>query len=246
MFVTPSSHSFNVAGSVDIIETYFRNFEILSKFERWPEIIPHALKALQEAKRLEKKQDEAKICAQLTLAAFNCHDYHKTIGFARQSRELSIEFKDRSLLVKTLYLESMAYRMLAPNQTSERNKQIIYQRAAFLADASVFVYLKEKMDDSSLEGKIYFNFAAVNVENPKGNLGKALDCYCIALNCFKRANAIDDQLRTKIQIGRIFLAQKNFKLCRLTLEMIKPLITNDEFAQQVEELTAHLLIAQKF
>lgn len=62
----------------DVIQTYFKNFETLSKLEKWEDIILQGRLALEEARTQKKFPEEAKICAQLTSTSF----YH---GYVKKS-----------------------------------------------------------------------------------------------------------------------------------------------------------------
>ena len=89
---------------IDVLETHFKDFESLAKAEKWEEIFSQGMVALETARKMERLQDEAKICAQLTSTAFYLGAYIQALVYAHRCHELSERFVDPTLFVRVLYL----------------------------------------------------------------------------------------------------------------------------------------------
>jgi tetratricopeptide (TPR) repeat protein len=243
---TSSSDSFHTyyhpKEDIDIINVYFENFEDLSKSEKWEEIISQGKMALETARKANRFQDEAKICAQLTSTAFYLGDYNQALMYANRCHELSEAFIDPSLFLRALYLESAVYRALA-SKSNEEVQETSYSRAVEIAEEAISIYSKKDIKNITLEGKIYFNLGAAHADNPKGDLKKAVDCYSFALYCFQSINAHDDIIRTNIRLGKVHLLQKNYDLCQQALDEVRPMISIDRLSMHADYLEAQLKLA---
>lgn len=91
---------------VDVIATYFENFENLCETEQWDEIISQGTPALEAAEKMDRQADEAKICAELSTAYFNKGDYETAFRYVKQCQDLSNNFKDPSLFIHSFHLEA--------------------------------------------------------------------------------------------------------------------------------------------
>lgn len=242
--LTDPRHNFSdCTEAIDIINKYFEAFEGLSKSEKWDEIIFQGEIALDAAKKANRTQDEAKICAQLTSTAFYLGNYNQALMYANRVHELSEEFVDPSFLLRALYLESAVYRALAVKCTEEQAQDASYLRAIEIGEEAVSIYAKMEVENINLKGKIYFNLGAAHADNPKGNLKKAVDCYAIAVECFKSVNAHDDMIRTSLRLGKIHLLQKHYDLCQQTLDEVRPLISSQRLSMHADYLEAQLKFA---
>lgn len=242
--LTDPRHNFSdCMEAIDVINNYFEAFEGFSKSEKWEEIILQGTIALEAAKKANRTQDEAKICAQLTSTAFYLGDYNQALIYANRVHELSEEFVDPSFLLRAFYLESAVYRALAAKCNEEQAQEASYLRAIEIGEEAVSIYAKMEVENINLKGKIYFNLGAAHADNPKGNLKKAVDCYAIAVECFKNVNANDDMIRTSIRLGKIHLLQKNYDLSQQILDEVRPLISNQRLSMHADYLEAQLKFA---
>jgi len=229
--------------AIDVIEVYFKDFEGLSKSEKWEEIISKGTIALEVAKKANRSQDEAKICAQLTSTAFYLGDYNQALIYANRCHSLSEEFVDSSLLLRALYLESAVHRALAAKCNEEQAQESSYLRAVEIGEEAASIYSKKDVENINLQGKIYFNLGAAHADNLKGDLKKAVDCYSIAIECFKNTNAMDDVIRTSIRLGKVYLLQKNYDLTQQVLDEVRSSISSERISMQADYLEAQLKLA---
>ncbi len=229
--------------SDDVVKIYFEKFEEFSKSEKWQEIISQGTVALEASKKASKPQDEAKICAQLTSTAFYLGDYNQALLYANRCHELSEEFIDPSLLLRALYLESAVHRALAAKCQEEQAQQASYLRAVKIGEEALSLYSKKEVKNINLQGKIYFNLGAAHADNPKGDLKAAMDCYLIAIKCFKDTKAVDDVIRTNMRLGKVHLLQKNYDLSQQVLDDVRSLIANERLSMHADYLEAQLKMA---
>lgn len=242
---TLSSHSLSIPsyeGDLETLSTYFENFERLAKAEQWKEILSQGQVAIEAAKNTGKKGDEAKICAQLTSTAYYLGDYDAALGYATRCHQLAEAFEDPALFVRALYLESAVHRALA-GKKNEQEQQRAYQLAVSIAEKARELYLEKKLDNQSLQGKIYFNWGAAHADNPQGDLKKAADCYEMALTCFKNASANDDIIRTRIRLGKVYLLQKKYDLSQETIKEARSQVMSTRISMQTDYLEAQLKLA---
>jgi tetratricopeptide (TPR) repeat protein len=239
----PSANSSKDSDIVDPIRTYFGNFEALAKSENWKEIIVQGKIALEFARENNRSQDEAKICAQLASTAFYSGEYTQVLIYVNRCQELSKNLIDPSLFLRSLYLKSAVYRAFATKEKEEQTQQISFLRAIETAEEAALIYTKKNINNINLQGKIYFNLGAAHADNPKGDLEKAAHCYFIALECFKKANAIDDCIRTNIRLGKIYLLQKQYDLSQQIIDEVRSQISNERLAMHADYLEAQLKLA---
>lgn len=227
----------------DVIQTYFKNFETLSKVEKWEDIISQGRLALEEARRQQRFPEEAKICAQLTSTSFYQGNYPEALSYAIRCHELAEEFSDPTLFIRALYLESAVHRALAGKNTNEELQQRSYQLAVKTADEATQVYSKKTVENENLKGKVYFNLGAAHADNPKGDLEEASRCYRIALGCFKNENSVDDVIRTSIRLGKVYLLRKEYECSQQVIDEVRFKISNQRLAMQADYLEAQLKFA---
>jgi|GEM_PF-544980 len=237
--ISTSQFSQAIDDSIRIIETYFKNFESLTKSEEWNEILISGTAALEAAREAGRPQDEAKICAQLTSTAFYLGDYDQALVYANRCHELSETFEDPALFVRALYLESAVHRATA----GKNGEQASYMRAVQVAEEALIVYQMKGIDNSSLQGKVYFNLGAAHADNPEGDLVKAGVAYAKALQCYTAAHATDDLIRTSIRLGKVYLLQKRYDLTEKVINEVRPQIATERLAMHVDYLEAQLKIA---
>ncbi|PWU16290.1 MAG: hypothetical protein C5B45_00800 [Chlamydiae bacterium] len=228
---------------INPIELYFKNFETLTKLEDWKEIITQGKTALAFAKNANRLQDEAKICAQLASIAFYSGEYIQVLIYANRCHELSKSFIDPTLFIRSLCLESAVYRAFAAKEKEELAQQISYLRAVETAEEAAHIYFKNNIDNAKAKGEIYFNLGAAHADNPKGDLEKAIDSYFIALECFKKTNAINDALRINIRLGKVYLLQKKYDLSQKIIDEVRSQISNERLAMHTDYLEAQLKLA---
>ncbi len=246
--ITPSdaiSQSSYLKADEDIIQTHFNNFEVLSKLEKWEDIISQGKLALTEARRERRFPEEAKICAQLTSTSFYQGNYSEALSYANRCHELAEEFSDPTLFIRALYLESAVHRALAGKGANEQDQQGSYQLAVEIAEESIQVYTKKTVDNPSLKGKVYFNLGAAHADNPKGNLEEASRCYIIALESFKDINATEDFIRTSIRLGKVFLLKKEYVHSQKIIDEVRLKISTERLAMHADYLEAQLKLALK-
>jgi tetratricopeptide (TPR) repeat protein len=226
----------------DIIETYFKNFETLTKSEQWNQIIIQGTSALDVARKSGRIQDEAKICAQLTSTFFYQGNYSQALEYALFCHELSEKLDDHCILLRALYLESAVYRALAGKNIED---ETLFIKAVKIAENAADIYEKNSVDDICLKGKIYFNWGAAHADHPKGDLTQAARCYIVAIDCFKSISANDDFIRVKIRLGKIYLLQKLYDDSQRIIDEIRPQISTQRIAMQADYLEAQLKLAIK-
>ena len=236
-----SGHQFihSIDDSIHMIETYFKNFESLARSEQWKEILFQGTMALEAARKSDRPQDEAKICAQLTSTAFYLGDYDQALIYANRCHELSEKFEDPALSVRALYLESAVHRAFA----GKNGQQMSYIRAVQIAEEALLTYQRKGVDDNNLQGKVYFNLGAAHADNPEGDLAKAGIAYAKALQCYTATDATDDLIRTSIRLGKVYLLQKRYDLTEKMINEVRPQITTERLAMHVDYLEAQLKIA---
>lgn len=228
---------------IEVIETYFTNFSLLAKAEKWEEILAQGKIAIEAAKKANRPQDEAKIYAQLTSTSFYLGDYTQSLIYANYCHKLSGNFVDPSLLIRALYLESAVHRALASKKDEEFEQQVSYLRAIEFCEEASRIYSEKNIDNKNLQGKIFLNLGAAHADNPKGDLTKAMDCYYRALECFKSTNAVDDIIRINIRLGKVHFMQKNYDLSQKIIDEVRPLLLSRRLAMQMDYLEAQLKAA---
>lgn len=227
----------------DVIGNYFKNFEILSKSEKWEEIIAQGSVVLEAARRANNHSDEAKICAQLTSTCFYMGNYDQALLYATRCHELAETFDDPALFIRALYLESAIYRALASKKKIEEGQQATYARTVEICEEAANIYSKMDVNNLNLKGKIYFNLGAAHADNPKGNLEKAEICYITAIDCFKHVNAIEDIIRTTMRLGKVYLLRNNYEQCQQIINEVRPLISSERLSMHADYLEAQLKFA---
>lgn len=233
----------NVIYCDDMIEAYFKNFEALAKAEQWEEIIAQGSAALEAAKKSNRSSDEAKICAQLTSTAFYMGDYDQALIYATRCHELAEKFDDPALFIRALYLESAIYRALAAKEPQENPQQLIYAQAVGICEEAADVFSKMDVENFNLKGKIYFNLGAAHADNPKGDLEKAENCYAIAIESFKKAQAADDMIRTTMRLGKVYLLLNDYEQCQQMINEVRPLISSQRLSMHADYLEAQVKFA---
>lgn len=228
---------------IETINQYFKEFELLAKSEKWKEIITKGTVALEAAKNAMQKNHEAKICAQLTSSAFYLGNYDLALKYATRCRELSENFEDLSLFTRSLYLESAIHRAIAGKNDDEQFQRQTFELAVRTAEKAIEIYLKISVENENLKGKVFFNLGAAHADNPKGDLVKAVNCYMTALDCFKKAEASEDLIRTQIRLGKVYLLQRNFNLSNDTIQAIRSQILNERIAMHTDYLEAQLKLS---
>jgi tetratricopeptide (TPR) repeat protein len=229
--------------SITIIDNYLKHFESLAKMEKWEEIISLGTEALKAVKITGRTGIEAKICAQLTSTAFYMGNYTSALNYANRCHELSKEFTDPSLYIRSLYLESAIHRAFASKHTDEEVQQKSFQHAVATAEEAIEVYSKSKVDNENLIGKVYFNLGAAHADNPKGDLEKAVLCYTTAVYHFKNVNAVDDIIRTHVRLGKVYLLQKKYQLTEEVIKEVRSQILCERLATHVDYLEAQFRYA---
>lgn len=227
----------------DVIGNYFKNFEMLSKSEKWEEIIAQGSVALEIARKSNRHSDEAKICAQLTSTSFYMGNYDQALVHATRSHELAEKFEDSTLFIRALYLESAIYRALAAKEKIEAEQQVAYARAVEICEEAAQIYSETDVKNTNLKGKIYFNLGAAHADNSKGNLEKAENSYNIAIDCFKNVNAMEDIIRTTMRLGKVYLLRNNYEQCQKVINEVRPLISGDRLSMHADYLEAQLKFA---
>lgn len=235
----------DIIKTIAVIETYFNNFEALSKSEKWKEIISQGDLATKAAKKANRSHDEAKICAQLTSSAFFLGNYDLAIKYARRCHELSEEFLDKTLLICALYLESAIYRALADKTVDQVEQQNLYHQALQIAEKSVTLYCKANINDEYLKGRVFFHLGTAHADNPKGDLEKAIDCYFTSLDCYEKVQAKKDIIRLNIRIGKVYLLQTKLDLCEKIIDEVRPLISSKRTTMHCDYLEGQLKLAMK-
>jgi 8-oxo-dGTP diphosphatase len=225
------------------MDTYFKNFETLAKTENWPEIISQGASALTEAKALGKKEEEAKICAQLASTAFYQGDYLKALEYANCCHQLSEQFQDCSLLVRALYLQSAVHRALARTTNCKISEQLLYSHAIKIAQEALRVYEENGLDNPNLKGKIYFNLGAAEADNPRGDLSQASIHYFRAWGCFQSAHAIDDVIATQIRLGKVYLLQEEPATVEQIIREVRSYASSERLNMQIDSLESQLKFA---
>lgn len=234
-----------LAAETSPVDTYFSHFEILAPAEKWDEILKEGVVALEAAKAENRPQDEAKICAQLASTCFYKGDFNQVLAYAQRCQKVSESFKDPTLYIRSLYLESSAYRAVAMKHQDEQLQQTCFQLAVETAEKGAELYHKREMQNPNLQGKVYFNLGAAHADNPQGDLGKAVSCYTIALDSFKSANNSDDIIRISLRLGRVYLLQRNYERTQICIDQARPMITKERIAMHADYLEAQLKIAQR-
>jgi tetratricopeptide (TPR) repeat protein len=229
---------------VSKLAEFQNSFEVLAKNEKWEEILSLGSLAFEEAKKFGKIQEEAKICAQLTSTCFYQGNYPRALEYVHRCHQLSEELEP-SLFLRALYLESAIYRAFAGKSSDEANEQALYLRAVETGEKAVDLYLEKGIDNTSLKGKIYFNLGAGHADNPKGNLYKAIECYSMAIDCFRQSRQSEDLVRTYIRLGKVRLLQSEYNMTQEIIDEIRPLISSKRIAMHLDYLEAQLRIALK-
>lgn len=233
----------------EIIQNYFNNFATLAQNEQWADIISEGTIALNAAKEIKSPSDEAKICAQLTSTFFYKGDYTEARIYATRCHELAEEFSEPNLYIRALYLESAIYRGLAPKEKTEKEQQFTFLRAVEIAEDALLLCSEKNIDDINLHGKIFFNLGAAHADNPLGDLGKATRYYRNALTCFKDSDGLkhndagDDQIRTRIRLGKVYLLQHDYESSQEIINEVRNQVLSERLAMHTDYLEAQLKVA---
>lgn len=227
--------------NLDSIQTYFQQFEQLSKSEKWDDIYSLGKKALEEAQKAKRLSAEAKICAQLTSTTFYQGNYAEALEFANRCKILSEEFTEPSLFVRALYLESAVHRALAGKNA--HNPQG-YLQAVQSAEQALQIYNTKQIKDESLKGKVHFNLGAAHADNPLGDLDAASRCYRIALDCFQNT-CPDDLTRTNIRLGKVYLLKKEYAQAQAMIDQTRSVAKGERLSMHIDYLDAQLNLATK-
>ena len=227
----------------DTIESYFEDFEILSDVGNWSEIFEKGVRALDISRKESRIKDQAKICAQLTLAAFYQGNYDMILKYAKICRDLSEEFVDPALFIQSLYLESAANRALASKSNNEKLQQAYFLKAIKAAEDALELYQLKGLSCDVLKGKIYYNLGAAYADNPRGNLDMAAHFYSIALQAFENAKDLENQMRVQLRLGKVYLLQKSFEYTQRTIDKARALISNKKILMHSDYLEAQLKLA---
>ena len=229
---------------VNTFEEDFKNFEELAESDNWKEAIAKGSQLIEIAHKTERFKEEAKICAQLTATSFYLGDYNQALSYVKRCRELSKEFRDQSIFLRALYLESAAHRALAA-KANEGKMQQSYLYAVKIGEEAASLYSKSVVKNSTLCGKIYFNLGAAHADNPKGDLKKAAACYTIANECFKQSKSTNDVVRTSLRLGKVHLLQSKPALAQKMLDQLRPSISSERLLMHADYLEAQVKFAEK-
>jgi len=229
--------------SDDIIEDYFKNFEMSSTKGNWSDLLSKGLKALEVSRKEGRIKDEAKICAQLTSISFYQGNYDKALEYAKICHDLSEEFAEPVLFLQTLYLESAINKSLASKNNDEKLQQTYYSKAVEIAEYALKLYESNGLNSDFLKGKIYFNLGAAHADNPRGSLDAGAHFYYEALQAFESAKDIENQMRTQLCLGKVYLLQKSFEYTQKTIDKARSLITSKRALIHSDYLEAQLKLA---
>jgi hypothetical protein len=229
-----------------VITKFFENLPTFSKDERWKELIAQGTEALEAAKKLSRVSDEAKICSHLASICYYMGNYRQACTYAICCHELADKCDDPTLLARMCYLESAIRRALAAKEETVEEQQTSYADAVAICEQGAAIYSKLENEDGNLEGEIYFNLAAAHADNPKGDLKEAKRFYNLAAICFKDANITEGSIRTAIDLGKVYLLQRNFDGCEQKIKEVKALIAGKKSPKACNRLSmqANYLDAQ--
>ncbi len=229
--------------SYDVVKEYFETFTSLSREEKWNDLLNKGQKALAVCREKSLKKEEAKICAQLTSTSYYQGNYDLALQYANKCHDLSKEFTDPSLFLHSLYLESAVYRALAGKNQNDDLQQVYYAKAVKIAEDALAIFESKKLECDLLKGKIYFNLGAAHADNPKGNLQLATKNYFLALESFEKIKNIEDQVRTNIRLGKVYLLQNDYQNTQMMIDKMRPLATSTRVLMQIDYLEAQLKFA---
>lgn len=239
------AHATLVQTPEDTIAVYFKNFEKLSKLEKWEEIISQGKIALESAHQSNRQSDEALISTQLASTSFFMGNYRQALTYANRCNDLAREFDDPTLYIRGLCLISATRRAEAAKATDEETQQFSYGYAESMCAQAATCYSQADIKNKNLKGKIYFNWGAALADNPKGDLESAKMYYSFALDYFKEANARDDIIRTTIRLGKVYLLQNKYEQCQQAIKEVRSSITTERLSMHTDYLEAQLKFAQK-
>jgi len=229
--------------SGDIIEGFFKSLEISPNKGNWSELFLKGIRALEVSRKEGRIKDEAKICAQLASISFYQDNYDKALEYVKMCHDLSDEFVETDLFIQVLYLESAINRALARKCNDENLQQEYYLKAVKVAENAIKLYETNGVDSETLKGKIYFNLGAVYADNPRGSLDKAIQSYSEALRAFENANDIENQMKTQLRLGKVYLLQKSFEYTQKAIDKVRSLISNKRILINSDYLEAQLKLA---
>ncbi len=225
------------------LDTYFDEFTSLKKSEDWNRIIALGEVAIQEAVRKQRWVDEATIHAQLASTEYYKGNYLKTVEHADRCRALAHCTADEKLLVRSMYLQSAAYRALA-GQAKGDDQDFLFSRAAISGQDALKAYHDRKISDDNLLGKVYFNLGAAESDNPKGNLEQASKHYIDALTSFRQAQSSDDIVRATVRLAKVRLLQDQPKEAEKLVTEVRPQVRAERDLMHLEYLRAQIAQSQ--
>jgi len=237
--------SYDTPSEDTIIANYLQNFEILAQREEWQEILAEGSIALKAAQQSCQHAAAAKICAQLTSTYFYMGNYDQALLYAKYCHELADACADPSFLIRAFYLESAIYRALAGKEQRKVEQQALYAQAIKVCEEAAHLYSIKVVENTHLKGKVYFNLGAAHADNPIGDLDKAENFYVIAIDCFKKENAIDDLVRTMIRLGKVNLLLNHYTSCQEMIDAVRLLVSNQRLSMHVDYLEGQLKFALK-
>lgn len=227
----------------DPIQKYFTAEEILSKAEKWEEIIEQSAAPLAKATETKRHADAAKIYVQRTSAFFKLGKYAEALESTVCCDVLFNHFENPPQTIHALYLKSAVYRALAGQNQIEEEQQKSYQQAIETAEAALHVYVEEKMQNEKLLGKVYFNLGAAHADNPKGTLPDAVLCYQTALKCFEISDSLEDSIRTYVRMGKIYLLRNEYEALKALIQEARINLLPERLVMHIDYLEAQYLIA---
>lgn len=208
--------------------SFFQDFPALRSQDRWTEITATGEEALNEA----SKEEAMKIHGILASSYFYAGDYETAGSHASHCYELACELADPDQEVHGLYLLSAIARA----------------EGDFSAAKSIAEEALEK-SQGEIRAKVLFNLGAAHADDPKGDLAAAEKHLREALTHFTH---MDDQHRTILRLGKIYLLLGKVEKAQELLQQAKPEIKTSRIQMhavyleaQIEKALGHSDLARK-
>jgi len=227
----------------DPIGEYFKIEETLVKEEQWEEIIQKSKAPLAEAIKINRHSAAANIYFQRTSAFFKLGKYIEARENALCCDKLMQSIENPILVIQALYLKSAVYRALASKELEPKAKQEMFLQAVEIAESACQIYTEKSVENENLLGKVFFNLGAAHADNPHGDLQEAEHCYQNALKFFKNSGSFEEEVRTNVRLGKIYLIKKDYSFLKELIHEARATILPDRLTMHIDYLEAQYLLA---
>lgn len=187
-------------------QRFVSELQELLKKEAWQEIVDLGEKALTEGADISLKMA---IHDQLVSTYFRLGEYDKGLSHAERLATVAAGFGDPAARINSLYKLSA---ILRGAEFYSQGRKAIQESLA----------LCQELSNDRLLARVIFNYAALEMEDPQGNLVLATNQLKQAEALFMKLGNEEDYLaRTQIRLGKAYLLQKMGPEARSVVEEMR-------------------------